>query len=429
MVLWRSAGDVLRWWRSDILGWTQQQAAESLNVRPSALSNWERGDRAVSLELADLDEALKGEGVLEGLMWSYGTPRGLEAGRVWTKVFPGESHPVWLWLRSPAERLIFEGEWGVARMETDLQLGPNGLFVTVGASLPDSPVVVHLSEPGWADFGRGALPAEVPGAPVISAITMFERSTAAGPLVDMLGTRFRSRLETGEPDAVDLADTVPAAVDSYTGGRAGRESRPIPKMWPEVAEGIDSVERQRFARLREARGLSRGTLAERVRAQTGLQASRDTIRRFEIDLGTPHDPMLPVALDHVLGGSGRLALLELRSGRGSGTVPLPGFWRGPIWVRFDDPGGPTQAVLGRKTWQREVPIDGPTLISAHWFDPAAPIRIVADPATTWEVGVGRPAGAIPANQGWVPGTVDVAQQAVTDIEDAIYTALDRRRDR
>ena len=431
MVLWRSAGDVLRWWRSDILGWTQQQAASALNVRPNALSNWERGERAISLDLGQLDVGLKGEGVLEGLMWSNGTPEGLESGQVWTKVFPGESQPVWLWLRSPARRLFIEGEWGVARMETEIELGRNGLFVTVGASLPDSPVVVHLSEPGWADFGFGALPVEMPEAPVISAVTMLERSTADGPLVDMLGTRFQSKLDSGEPGAVDLAGVAPGALDSYTSreGGFGGEQRPIPKRWPALAEGIDSVERQRFARLRVARGLSRGALADRVRTQARLQVSRDTLRRFETDVGRPHDPMLPVALDHVLGAGGRLALLELRSGRGRGSVQFPGFWRGPIWVRFDDPTGPAQAVIQRKTWQREVAFDGPTVIGAHWFDPAAPIRIMAEPTTSWQVGVGRPAGAIPANQGWVPGNIDVAQQAVTEIENAIYTAVDRRHER
>jgi transcriptional regulator with XRE-family HTH domain len=427
MVLWRSAGDVLRWWRRDVLGWTQLQAADALNVRANALSNWERGERTTSLDVSELDKALKGEGVLEGLMWSYGTPEGLDPGRVWTKVFPGESRPVWLWLRAPVRRLVFEAEWGVARMETELELGPNGVFVTVGASLPDSPVVIHLPEPGWADFGYGALPRHIPGAPSIAAVTMLERSSAAGPVVDMLGTSLEAKLSSGWRETVGLAEAAPGAVDSYAG--RGRREPKVPRVWPVDIEGIDSVERQRFARLRAARGLSLAALSERLMRQTGLQVGRDTLRRFETDVGEPHDPMLPVALDHALGAAGRLALLELRSGAGDGSVRFPGFWRGPIWLRFDDTGGPRQVVLGRKTWQREVAIDGPTSISAHWFDPTAPIRIRAPASTSWSVGVGRLAGALAANQGWVPSNVDVAKQAVTDIEDAFYSAVDRRHDR
>ena len=420
---WRSAGDVLRWWRTGVLGWTQQQAAERLNVRPNALSNWERGERAISVDLQVLDDVLEGRQLLADLLWAHGTTEGLQPGRSWSWVFPGPSRPVWLWLRSPEPRIAVEAEWGVARMEGVFDLGPNGLFVTVGASLPDSPVVVQLSTPGWADFGTGDPPVDLPGAEVVAAIELMQRSSARGPLVDMFASTLEAKVNAGAPGAVDLAQTLPDAVDRYL-GRGG--SNPVkPGEWHPEPEGLDAVERERYARLRHARGLSLADLATRLHAQTGLDASRDTLRRFEVKVGQPHDSHLPVALDHALGAGGRLAVLEVRSGRGDGSVTLPSYWRGPFWIDFDAPQATAAhpVVLRRGSFHREVELSGPRLVSAHWFDPSIPLRITAAPEVRWRVGVGRRAGAEAIDQGWAPTNMDVAQQAVSDIEEAIYGAV------
>lgn len=429
MDTWRSAGDVLRWWRTSVLGWTQQQAAERLNVRPNALSNWERGQRAISLDLPHVDRALEGNHLLAGLLWAHGTPDGIEPGHFWTWVFPGESRPVWMWLRAPVERLVVEGEWGVARMEGCFDLGPNGLFITVGASLPDSPVVVQLSSPGWADFGTGDPPADVPGSQVVAALDLWKRSSADGPLMDLFSSTLEARVAAGAPGASRLAKAIPGAVESYLGGPRGQAG----PRWRPRPDGIDEVERQRYARLRQARGLSLAALATKLKAETDQRPSRDTLRRFEIDVGRPHHPQLPVALDHVLGAGGRLAMLELRSGRGDGSVTFPPYWRAPFWIEFGAGDGadpwPATVLLRRGRWHRVVEIAGPGTFAAHWFDPSVPIRISAPPEVTWTVGVGRRGGATLIDQNWVPTTVDVAKQAVTDIEEAIYGAFDITEDR
>lgn len=427
METWRSAGDLLRWWRTSVLGWTQQQAASRLNVRPNALSNWERGDRSVSVDLPILDQGLEGGGVLANLLWAQGSVAGLEPGRIWSWVFPGESHPVWMWLRSPSPELVIEAEWGVARLEERFEVGPTGTFITVGASMPDSPVVVQLSQPGWADFGCGVLPDGIPGAEVVSAVELMQRSSARGPLMDMFSSTLEAKVASGSPGAVDMAEAVPQAVESYLdrGTQTGRDR------WVPRAEGLEAIERQRYARLRRARGLSLAGLADRLQSLTDLEVSRDTLRRFESDQGRPHDPQLPVALDFILGAGGRLAMLELRSGRGNGSVPFPPYWRGPFWFMIDGPdtAWPATILLRRGHWHREVDLDGPRLVSAHWFDPSVPLRISAAPEIRWSVGVGRRAGAEAIDQNWVPSTVDVAQQAVSEIEDAIYGAVRSTRSR
>lgn len=377
----------------------------------------------MSLDARSLDRALEGEGLLADLLWAHGTPEGMDPGRTWSWVFPGESHSVWMWLRSPAPRVVLEAEWGVARLEEFFELGPNGLFVTVAASLPDSPVVVQLSAPGWADFGSGTLPPEVPGAEVVTAVDLMQRSSARGPLMDMFASTLQSKVDSGAPGAADLARSSPGAIDSY------RDRRSRHGDWSPDPEGLEAIERQRYARLRQARGLSLAALTSRVDRLTDVEVSRDTIRRFETDVGRPHHPQLPVAIDHALGAGGRLAVCELRAGRGEGSVPFPPYWRGPFWIDFhgDDEAWPASLILRRGHWHREVELDGPSLVGAHWFDPAVPLRIAAPPAVRWTVGVGRRAGARAIDQNWVPTTVDVAKQAVSDIEEAIYGAVRRSR--
>lgn len=426
MAVWHSSGDVLRWWRRDVKNLTQKEVAVRLNVRSSALSNWERGTRAISFDLAEIDSALDGRGALESLLWAYGTPEGIEPGQLWTQVYPGQSRPVWVWLRSEAASVKVEGEWGVARFEIETEFGENGLFVTVGASLPNSPVVIQLSEPGWASFGHGELPDEMPGASVVTAVSLMQRSSADGAFMELFSSSLASKVASGSPEVDEMSDTAPQAVPSYIGGKQSALSDAIvPKVWPPEPEGIEAVERARFSRLRNAKGLSLAAMADRLTARTGTEVGRDTLRRFETDVGQPHDPMLPVALDHALGADGRLAVLELQSGNGPGTVMFPPYWRGPVWFRFEDHDEDGLVVLRRGDWHRELTFDRKVLVSAHWFDPAVPLRVVANPSTKWAVGVGRLSGALPIDQNWVPTRVDVAQQAVAETEQAIFTAIDR----
>ncbi|MGI9614695.1 MAG: helix-turn-helix transcriptional regulator [Acidimicrobiales bacterium] len=420
MTVWQSPGDVLRWWRSGVLGLTQQQAAERLCVESSTVSNWERNTRTSSLDLATLDTALAGDGVLADLMWGYGTAEGIDPGQVWTKVFPGASTPVWMWVRTTSPSVSIEAEWGVFRIEKQLDVCENGIFVTVGASVPDSPVVVYLSEPGWVDFGHGQLPDVVPGAVVISAVSDFTASSADGAFMELFRNTIESELAAGLDGVVNDAIEVPESLSSFIA--KGRDRSGLAR-WPPRPEGIDAVERANFARLRSARHLSLPQLADRLARQTNIEVGRDTLRRFESNVGEPHDRMLPIALDHVLGADGRLAAVEVKSGHGSAAAVFPPYWRGPIWLALEPAEPDTSLVLGRGRWRRELRVEGSALASIHWFDPSVPLRIESLPSLSWSVGLGRRAGAEAIDQNWVPGSVDIAQQAVAEAQHAFEQAL------
>lgn len=410
-----------------MLGLSQQQVAARLSVKATALSNWENGTRRISLDHEQIDDALDGGGVLGGLLWAFGTPKGLDPNRLWTKVFPGEPTPVWMWIRSPSPRLRLEGEWGVARVDADLELGENGLFMTVGMAVAESPVVVHLSEPSWADFGRGELPSDMPGAPVLAAINQAHRSTAEGTFVEMFFGDLADRFSRSHSrDLAKLHRSSPRSLASFFSafGRQGQRRKPEP--WPLLPAADDPVGRLRFARLRRARGLSLLDAAQRLAAVTGVEVSKDTLRRFETDVGEPHHRLLPVGLDQMLGADGHLAVAEIRADRGSGAVRLPPYWTGPVWFDFDGPSESEQTiVITWGEWSREIRGVLPMLLVYHYSEQGVPLRITASPAVSWRVGVGRRAGATPINQGWVPTSYDAAQRAIAETEDALLISLER----
>ncbi|MFV0258679.1 MAG: helix-turn-helix domain-containing protein [Acidimicrobiales bacterium] len=424
MERWDSPGDIVRWWRTQVLGVSQKQAAARLSTGPTALSNWEAGTRDISIGLDRLDEELGGDGVLSGLLWAYGTCEGLDADTIWTNVFPGPSRPVWMWIRNTEPTIRLESEWGLFRLEADVELPPNGLFVTLGGSVSESPIVVKMSQPGWADFGEGALPQDIPGALVVDAIDLAQPSTAAGMFMDMFSAVMAERIRH---EATSSGHTVDGSPGDQLFSRF--DSRPTrrPHPWPELPTESAPSSRTRFDQLRRARRLSLTATVVRLADQTGIRIGRDTLRRFETGRGRPLDQLLPVGLDHVLGGMGLLAHQVIRSSRGPGVIWFPHFWRSPIWLEFDGP--PDDAVeLHWGGWQRRLVVGPPTLVVSHYCEPSSALRIVAGTDTRWSAGVGRRPGALPINHGWVPSSVDDAREATERTSNALLDALRYRAD-
>lgn len=408
-----------------MLGLSQQQVAERLSVGSTALSNWEHGTRDISIGFDQMDQALGGGGALADLLTLVGSPRGLDPGRVWSKVFVGPSRPIWAWIRSPETTLRVEAEWGVFRLDTgsEVELGPNGLFVTAGASLEGSPIVFQLSAPGWVDFGWGQLPSAPPGAEIIDALANSGPSSATGVFMELFSADIAQRLKRYETDPPASHGLDPNVLHTVVSGFTGPREEPAYSLWPPLPDGIETVNRQGFARLRQARSMSLAQAADRLASETDVSASKDTLRRFENDQGEPHDRMLPAALDHVLRAEGHLALSEIRSGAGAGAARFPYWWRAPVWVSIDGADDETELHWG--VWRRRVDGQAPHLLVCHHCDPTVPLRIVGGPDMRWTIGVGRPRGATPINHGWIPMSVDAAQRALHEAQYAVLDALRR----
>ncbi len=425
---------MLRWWRTEIADVSQREVADRLGVARTAVTNWETGSRMASIDAERIDEVLGADGVLAGWLWSFGTPVGLQQRRIWSNTFRGESTPVWMWIRSPSPRLVVEAEWGMYRFEGELDLGDNGLLVTVGVSIEESPVVVQLSEPGWIDFGRGDIPDHVEGAPVVDALDMVMPSSANGDFTELLSTNLVARFGQERPpqisslSAQDLkpVETLIERLDRPGSERSRQPAPALPGSWPELNEGVDEAEeRSKYTRLREARRLSLAETSHRLAVMTTTRAGKDTLRRFEANVGDPHDPLLPVALDHVLGANGYLALAEIASGHGSAAVQIPPYWNAPVWITFtaarDNLGPRPVAELHWGKWRRLINGRLPLLVINHAA--LVPLRIVADTDIHWTTGVGRRVGAMPINHGWTPDSIDTTQQALSTYQEVLFDAV------
>ena len=440
---WSSAGDVLRWWRHDVRGWSQRTLASRLGTRPTAVSNWENGSRAISVEWQHrLDEALQAGGAVADLLWALGSTAGLEPRHGWSHTFDGPSNPVWGWIRSPSPTVKLEGEWGLFALAVELDLGPNGAFVTVGSSVSASAVVGRLSEPGWIDFGRGELPA-VPGATVVDGLDVVVPSSSQGVFEERFSADVADRFARSHAREMARAsrqapETLETFLRRFT--RTAADRYRVAGPWPPVPDHFDAADRARFHQLRLARSLSLSETVARLAAETGLEISRDALRRFETGASRSPRMLLPVALDHVLRASGQLAVVELKAGRGRGTVQLPPFWRAPTWLAFDRPdsaaaadpeGGPVhhQAIQLRwGDWGKELLLPLPALVMLHYAESGHPLRVDTDPEVTWTAGLGRRSGAVHIDQGWVPASLEVLQRAVADTERALFEALARKTD-
>lgn len=412
-------------------GLSQRDLAAHLGVARTAVSNWERGARSASIDVDRLDAALAGDGALGGLAWAVGTPWGLPPARVWTNVYRGPSSPVWMWIRAEAPRIVVEAEWGLYGLEIDGELPPNGRFITLGASIDESPLRVVLSQPGWVDFGRGSLPDEMPDAEVHDAIDIMKPSSAAGdPFNDLLSANLAASMERPVRSSRGRGGGPLGSLSNFLDDLAAGD-RPNAGRHPLPEEGRDAQDRSGYARLREARKLSLGDAVLRLAAQTGISIGKDTLRRFEAGTGRPSHPLLPAALDHVLGANGHLALEAIRSGTGPGTVVFPDYWNAPIWLEFDretttsapaaaGAGGPV-AELQWGGWRRVVGGALPLAVISH----GAPrtLRIDTAPTIRWSAGVGRRPGARPIDQGWLPTSVDATQEAISAYREALMDAV------
>ena len=428
MVEWQSRGGLLRWWRTDVAGLSQRELASRLGVARTAVTNWEQDIRLASIDMDRIDEALEGDRALADLLWSFGTPEGIESAHVWTNVFRGPSRPVWMWIRSNATRLRVDAEWGLYAFDTEIELPSNGLFVTVGASIDESPVTVVLSEPGWIDFGHGELPLVIPGAEVLDAVEKMRPSSANREVFnDLLSANLAALFERSPRQVRGLGERALRPVASFL-NELSRPDAPRPPR-PPASEGTDDPQRARYARLREARKLSLADTVTRLSTLTGVTVGKDTLRRFEAGRGEPHDPLLPARLDHVLGGNGHLAMMAILSSERPGSVTFPEFWDAPVWLEFHAADGeqppPPIAELVWGGWRRRVEGRLPLVVVCHGAPPS--LRVNPAPGVGWTAGIGRRAGALPIDHGWLPTSVDTSQKAIEEYQGVLIDAMRKKK--
>ena len=445
---WASRGDLLRWWRSEIAGLSQRQLAERLGVARTAVTNWEANSRMASIDAERIDVAMGADGVLAGWLWSFDTPEGLDPRRVWSYVYDGPSTPVWMWVRSTRPSVGIEAEWGMYRFEGRFEIGRSGMLVTVGVSIEGAPVVAQLSAPGWIDFGRGEVPDDLRGLPVVDALDHFTHSSASGDFTDLLSSNIAQRLGSLTPSEIaNLSDEDRRALESFldsldeaaashgSGWRAGPGhpcwrappprggpttpgcGRPASCPWPTPRNCWPATPGPRRARTPSA-GSKPGSAGPTTRCcpwpSTTSSAPTAT-------WPTRRSPPAPARARWPSRPTGRH-----RSGSAS-SRQTTGPWHPPPPRRATAGLGPAPGVASGSaelrwgSWRRRVTGTVPLSVICH--SSMVPLKITAEPGVSWTAGVGRPAGASPINHAWTPDSLATTQEALRTYQQALLDAL------
>jgi hypothetical protein len=426
-----SPGALLSWWRTEVLGLSLDETAARLDRSVGTLRGWEADRRPATLDPFTIDRRLGAGRALGELLWASSTPSGLEPARQWSTVFRSGSDQSWIWVRHPeADPVAVFAEWGITHVRGRVETGGPGAIYWVPMSMPEQPMIVELSSPGWVDFGQGRLPDRLPGIPIVDVRDLVQRvpypSQSLGELGRLASTRLR-RAEVGPVDRGNLPSRLAAMLlDDRRGDR-----RPD---WVERLDGHDAPplvhHRAAIGHLRSARGLSLRQTVDLLRRRLDYDVSIHTVQRFETDSAwAPRDPHLAAALDTVLGAGGRLAGDDVGHGRGPGFVAFPHFWQGPVWIDLDGVEGPTLVRLRWGRWLKEMQVVGPSTLSTHCLQPDEPLIIEVPDRISWRAGVGRRSGARPIDRNWVPGDARYAAEVRALALDRAATAFRIRRER
>jgi transcriptional regulator with XRE-family HTH domain len=435
-----SPGALLRAWRTE-MGWTQDDVARLVRVSRAAVTSWETDARRIPVQaLEDLDFACVAGGCLADLVRAVGSPQGSRDGswaagprRGWGHVFLGEPGPVWAWVRPAAgDRVAGYSRTGLLGMRFDEVTGPDGIFLTEPYASSRLPLRVMLSEPGWVDFGRGAVPAWLERPFKTSAgLADAEVITAGHPVIGYYVQEFRER-DRGTPQT--LRDRLRALVGPERWDRLEsqvRRPQEPPADWhrnggtdprpPATARGRMVLHR----RLREARALSQADAAAAVSALLAgaggpgeARVTRQQVRNYEEGRAS-RVRYLPALLDMAYGAFGWSCwepVRVTRTGAGEFEAAFPGWWVGPVGVTavpsaaFPSPGSLTLTSRYRRF---DCPLPGagsraPVTVEHLRMPDEPPLRLRVPPGWHLQAHVGHGFDAIDADATWRPADAEAA---------------------
>ncbi|MBX6751188.1 MAG: helix-turn-helix transcriptional regulator [Micromonosporaceae bacterium] len=429
------AGHILRTWR-EYAGCSAAQVARALNVAPSAVTNWEKGDRgrrpAAFVDIVERYAAALGLGAHEskalvGLWRAARSPAVIPARTEWAHNYAASPGPVWAWIRTRSRpgRVSGAVQWDPFQSRIDVPSSAGGLIIQAPTSVPNPPFVIVLNEPGWTDFGEGHVPEEIATS---LGITYLRAGTFIGPpmvwgdwsplsdsdlraltpsikegaqLAARLGLRWvlgrnrspRHARDGGEVDAGRCPG--PTAVD---------ELGPVSQLLISPAKAQE---------IRQSRGLSRAVaaaLASRLEPQNPV--TDKMIERLEDTGRIPSPPRTLARLDMVYGMDGwfgvdRTFHSDTHGVRSDGIVRIgfAGYWRGPVWVqvRNENPLAVCTVELTWGPWRRRQRMpSGGVLTTRKATTDAPPLCVRVPPGWRVVAGLGAIPTALDVNQGWYP---------------------------
>lgn len=414
---------ILRAWRH-YENLSVSELAARTRMGTSTLSMLEHGSRgrrpaasldtvrsiARSLELSDDHTA-----ALIDLWTAADSVKALPPRVSWAHNFPGSKGPAWVWLR-PASHgsTTAQLRWGMplAKLVASGKQ-PSGALVQFPASVPAPAFDVTLSQPGWADFGRGVVPPDVAQELGIRPLNARDLSAAHHEWWSMdwvadWGEGVPVGHWRSDGAAQPQRDSRPAAGPLYA--EPDRDSRGIL-----VSQCLMTP--QQAQRLREARGLGREAAAA---AATELTESSPITARMILTIESHrrarHEGTVLARLDTVYRADGRLGIertfiSEPSDDHSEGIdVSFPDFWWGPVWLQFVRPrlAGPaaTEPVCAELAWglggSEQLVRPGAVLSMRNARPGAGPLRIRVPSGWVVAAGTGAVPGAHDIRHDWHP---------------------------
>lgn len=417
---------LLQFWRQEVLGLSLRAAADRLGLAPATVWQWEQGETKPRLDPFTIDRLLGARGALGGLLWAVDTPAGLAADTQWSRVFRRGADATWIWVRplDPERPPQIATEWGITSARFSLPADPDGAIYWIPLSMPEQPLFVRLTTPGWVDFGQGQPPQRVLDLPVVDSRESVERvgypSQALGDLARRAAAVAKGRRLAGDDIRRQLPERLADTLLKVEHG----DQRPswVERVTPsslDPHQPPDDIDRAAYRRLRLARNLSYRELALRLANELDTPVSADTLRRFETRPDQhPRLADLDAAIDLALDADGRLAVRPVANSATSDRLEFPPTWMAPVWIALTGVRRPAVVRLVWGHWTKEIEVEADTVVSMHCVQPHKPLRIESSDDIAWTAGIGYRHGSRPIDRNWLPADL----RAATEVR---VLALDR----
>jgi transcriptional regulator with XRE-family HTH domain len=439
---------ILRAWREHA-GLSSADLARAVPVERAAVSNWESGTRgrktAASIDIVEkISEGLRLSSLhragLLTLWQAAGSPAALPPRVEWSHNYQPPSGPVWAWLRvRPGQTHVVAALWWGEPLQghVDTDAPPDGVLIQFPTSVPNPPLQITLEQPGWVDFGRGSIPAEVAdkiGVPLLKATDLVtDRIPFEAPLPARDERLLRPWFRRARALAEDYGLKWSLVVPHLGYARSDRAPQALDgsgleiSAWPGTVDVDDDgliisqlrMSPEQVHQLRDARGLSRVGAAERVTRLDPLRpVSHKAIESLEASGRVPSESKVIMRMDMVYGADGRLGVDRTFNSRSpvhgrarQHEIRFPSYWNGPVWLQVLG-AAPGESGLVELTWglwrRRQRVRSGAVVTTRKAVIDGPPLRVRLPDGWDVVAGAGVMPTALDINRGWYPASISAA---------------------